>query len=38
MRTVHKEVDGSPLQLKFDQLHKDVVEISPLRMQTVDQV
>jgi len=38
MRTVHKEVDGSPLQLKFDQLHKEVVEISPLRIQTIDQV
>ena len=37
MRTVHKEVDGSPLQIKFDQLHKEVVEISPLRM-TIDQV
>ena len=38
MRTVHKEVEGSPLQLKFDQLHnKEVVEISPLGM-TIDQV
>lgn len=36
MRTVHKEVEG-PLQLKFDQLHKEVVEISPLRM-TIDQI
>ena len=36
MRTVHKEADG-PLQLKFDQLHKEVVEISPLRM-TIDQI
>ena len=35
--TVHKEVDGSPLQLKFDQLHKEVAEITPLGM-TIDQV
>ena len=38
MRTVHKEVDGSPLQLKFDEkLHKEVAEITPLGM-TIDQV
>ena len=31
MRTVHKEAEVTPLHLKYDQIHPEAVEISPLR-------